>query len=210
MVIADTVNGFGFHPTLPLGVTSSGHRRIGLEFEDEEQRNNFDSSGKGGELDCYLFQNFCNFLNSNCIFWWCHEKLFHSTKEKLRCATLWHSYVQTVENASERKTYSSVGLSGGVFAVQENCASVWEFSCTWQSSTIVAANSNNSLVNQSEIQQDLIEQTTEFRTPEEGKTDVHADALEVVAEQSITSVELEQVTHNVTWFIACLCKFFSA
>ncbi|KAH8968590.1 hypothetical protein BDL97_03G134500 [Sphagnum fallax] len=126
---SDTVNGFGFHPTLPLGVTSSGHRRIGLEFEDEEQRNNFDSSGKG---------------------------------------------------------------------VQENCASVWEFSCTWQSSTIVAANSNNSLVNQSEIQQDLIEQTTEFRTPEEGKTDVHADALEVVAEQSITSVELEQVTHNVT------------
>jgi hypothetical protein len=39
---------------------------------------------------------------------------------------------------------------------------------------------------------------------------VHADALELVAEQSITSVELEQVTHNVTWFIACLCKFFSA
>lgn len=109
-----------------------------------------------------------------------------------------HSYVQTVENASERKTYSSVGLSGGVFAVQENCASVWQFSCTWQSSTIVAANSNTSLVNQNEIQQDLIEQTTEFRTTEEGKTDVLTDALEVVAEQSITSVELEQVIHNVT------------
>jgi hypothetical protein len=39
---------------------------------------------------------------------------------------------------------------------------------------------------------------------------VHTDALEVVAEQSITSVELEQVIHNATWFIACLCKFFSA
>jgi hypothetical protein len=129
MAIADTVNGFGFHPTLPLGVTSSGHRRLGLEFEDEEQSNNLDSSGKG---------------------------------------------------------------------VQENCASVWQFSCTWQSSTIVAANSNTSLVNQNEIQQDLIEQTTEFRTTEEGKTDVHTDALEVVAEQSITSVELEQVIHNVT------------
>ncbi|CAM6069273.1 unnamed protein product [Sphagnum tenellum] len=125
----DTVNGFGFHPTLPLGVTSSGHRRLGLEYEDEEQRNNFDSSGKG---------------------------------------------------------------------VQENCASVWQFACTWQSSTIVAANSKTSLMNQSEIQQDLIEQTTEFRTPEEGKTDVHADALEMVAERSITSVELEQVTHNIT------------
>jgi hypothetical protein len=85
-----------------------------------------------------------------------------------------------------------------VFAVQENCASVWQFSCTWQSSTIVAANSNTSLVNQNEIQQDLIEQTTGLRTTEEGKTDVHTDALEVVAEQSITSVELEQVIHNVT------------
>ncbi|KAG0547685.1 hypothetical protein BDA96_01G101900 [Sorghum bicolor] len=34
---ADTVNGFSFHPYLPFAVTSSGHRRFGMqdEFEDE-------------------------------------------------------------------------------------------------------------------------------------------------------------------------------
>lgn len=35
-VDADTVNGFGFHPTLPLGVTSSGHRRFSAGSDDEE------------------------------------------------------------------------------------------------------------------------------------------------------------------------------
>jgi len=33
---ADTVNGFGFHPTAPLGVTCSGHRRFSSNLEDEE------------------------------------------------------------------------------------------------------------------------------------------------------------------------------
>ena len=36
-LIVDTVNGFSFHPYLPFAVTSSGHRRFGMqdEFEDE-------------------------------------------------------------------------------------------------------------------------------------------------------------------------------
>lgn len=31
----DTVNGFSFHPFLPMGVTSSGHRRFGALEEDD-------------------------------------------------------------------------------------------------------------------------------------------------------------------------------
>uniref|UniRef100_I1PF98 non-specific serine/threonine protein kinase n=1 Tax=Oryza glaberrima TaxID=4538 RepID=I1PF98_ORYGL len=34
---ADTVNGFVFHPYLPLATTSSGHRRFGMEDEIEEE-----------------------------------------------------------------------------------------------------------------------------------------------------------------------------
>ena len=36
-LIVDTVNGFSFHPYLKFVVTSSGHRRFGMqdEFEDE-------------------------------------------------------------------------------------------------------------------------------------------------------------------------------
>lgn len=34
---ADTVNGFAFHPYLPLATTSSGHRRFGMEDEIEEE-----------------------------------------------------------------------------------------------------------------------------------------------------------------------------
>jgi hypothetical protein len=59
-----------------------------LEFEDEEQSNNLDSSGKGGALDCYLFQNFCSFLNSICIFDDAMKNFSMLRKEKLRSATL--------------------------------------------------------------------------------------------------------------------------
>ncbi|XP_024377425.1 uncharacterized protein [Physcomitrium patens] len=59
---ADTVNAFSFHPTLPVGVTSSGHRRFSTDYDDE---------GISKETSCIA---------------------------------------------------------------QENCASVWLFPCTWQSS----------------------------------------------------------------------------
>ena len=36
-LILDTVNGFAFHPYLPLATTSSGHRRFGMEDEIEEE-----------------------------------------------------------------------------------------------------------------------------------------------------------------------------
>ncbi|KAL6637806.1 hypothetical protein ACP70R_025378 [Stipagrostis hirtigluma subsp. patula] len=36
---ADTVNGFSFHPYLPFAVTSSGHRRFGMEDEFEQDLN---------------------------------------------------------------------------------------------------------------------------------------------------------------------------
>ena len=36
-LILDTVNGFSFHPYLPLATTSSGHRRFGMEDESEEE-----------------------------------------------------------------------------------------------------------------------------------------------------------------------------
>ena len=36
MFSADTVNGFSFHPFLPMAVTSSGHRRFGLPDDTED------------------------------------------------------------------------------------------------------------------------------------------------------------------------------
>lgn len=36
-LILDTVNGFSFHPYLPLATTSSGHRRFGMQDEFEEE-----------------------------------------------------------------------------------------------------------------------------------------------------------------------------
>ena len=36
---ADTTNGFCFHPSLPLAVTTSGHRRYMLDDEDSEEKN---------------------------------------------------------------------------------------------------------------------------------------------------------------------------
>uniref|UniRef100_A0A0D9VYR5 Anaphase-promoting complex subunit 4 WD40 domain-containing protein n=1 Tax=Leersia perrieri TaxID=77586 RepID=A0A0D9VYR5_9ORYZ len=41
---ADTVNGFSFHPYLPLAATSSGHRRFGMEDDSEEELNLSDGS----------------------------------------------------------------------------------------------------------------------------------------------------------------------
>uniref|UniRef100_A0ACD6A4T6 Uncharacterized protein n=1 Tax=Avena sativa TaxID=4498 RepID=A0ACD6A4T6_AVESA len=52
---ADTVNGFSFHPYLPLATTSSGHRRFGMEDEFEEE-----SSLSGDENCCSVWKFSCS------------------------------------------------------------------------------------------------------------------------------------------------------
>ncbi|KAF7047757.1 hypothetical protein CFC21_056640 [Triticum aestivum] len=52
---ADTVNGFSFHPYLPLATTSSGHRRFGMEDEFEEE-----SSLAGDENCCSVWKFSCS------------------------------------------------------------------------------------------------------------------------------------------------------
>ncbi|KAI5015589.1 hypothetical protein ZWY2020_056979 [Hordeum vulgare] len=49
---ADTVNGFSFHPYLPLATTSSGHRRFGMQDEFEEE------SSLAGDENCCSFWKF--------------------------------------------------------------------------------------------------------------------------------------------------------
>ncbi|XP_051179264.1 uncharacterized protein [Lolium perenne] len=52
---ADTVNGFSFHPYLPLATTSSGHRRFGMEDESKEE-----SSLSGDENCCSVWKFSCS------------------------------------------------------------------------------------------------------------------------------------------------------
>ncbi|XP_037427222.1 telomerase Cajal body protein 1-like [Triticum dicoccoides] len=52
---ADTVNGFSFHPYLPLATTSSGHRRFGMQDEFEEE-----SSLAGDENCCSVWKFSCS------------------------------------------------------------------------------------------------------------------------------------------------------
>ncbi|KAG8098079.1 hypothetical protein GUJ93_ZPchr0013g36467 [Zizania palustris] len=51
---ADTVNGFAFHPYLPLATTSSGHRRFGMQDEFEEEL-----SLAGDENCCSIWRFSC-------------------------------------------------------------------------------------------------------------------------------------------------------
>lgn len=51
-LILDTVNGFSFHPYLPLATTSSGHRRFGMQDEFEEE------SSLAGVCECSRLQAF--------------------------------------------------------------------------------------------------------------------------------------------------------
>ncbi|XP_044955068.1 uncharacterized protein LOC123405458 [Hordeum vulgare subsp. vulgare] len=52
---ADTVNGFSFHPYLPLATTSSGHKRFGMQDEFEEE-----SSLAGDENSCSFWKFSCS------------------------------------------------------------------------------------------------------------------------------------------------------
>ncbi|XBH83237.1 hypothetical protein VPH35_071714 [Triticum aestivum] len=52
---ADTVNGFSFHPYLPLATTSARHRRFGMQDEFEEE-----SSLAGDENCCSVWKFSCS------------------------------------------------------------------------------------------------------------------------------------------------------
>jgi hypothetical protein len=51
VILADTVNSFGFHPSLPLAASASGHRRFKLsaEFEDVEDFGSYTTSCSKGQ-----------------------------------------------------------------------------------------------------------------------------------------------------------------
>ncbi|KAG0575833.1 hypothetical protein KC19_5G034300 [Ceratodon purpureus] len=115
---ADTINGFAFHPTLPLGVTSSGHRRFSTSYDDE------------------------------------------GTNNETSCTDL---------------------------SAQENCASVWLFPCTWQSSADVSVSV----------------ETTEFEHLHVESKGPHEETVQVdvihaeVQEMSQASINLAEVTASV-------------
>lgn len=62
MISADTVNSFGFHPSLPLAASASGHRRFKSSADDENDDGSHRITLKGQGLKCTIITR--DFLRS--------------------------------------------------------------------------------------------------------------------------------------------------
>jgi hypothetical protein len=89
-LIIDTVNGFSFHPYLPLATTSSGHRRFGMEDESEEE------SSLSGVCECviHLYPDRC-YAFRICLCWLIDR--FYTILFYLFCTLRWWELLLCLE-----------------------------------------------------------------------------------------------------------------
>lgn len=110
---ADTVNSFGFHPSLPLAATASGHRRFKSSADDEDDGSHLKGQASTGCPSAAV------------------ASVLLVLQFFIRAAWPPSNFLAVLYFSKICLAFDFRFCLSLPFAVEENCASVWRFACSW-------------------------------------------------------------------------------